>query len=316
MNLLILLNLPEPVRLRYYNHIKTAFPELTVNLVDHNTKVDPYIGTTDILVTFGAHMADHVLEKGRNLKWIQALGTGVDGIVDRPTLRDGVLVTNFHGKHGPPMSEATIALMLALSRNLPRSVRSQSQGKWDRFAPRLLHEKTVGIFGVGAIAKELAPKCKAFGMRVAGITSAKREVPGFDCMYARDELETAVKDLDFLVLLTPLTAETRGIVNAGILAAMKPTSYLVNVARGGVVDEAALVEALKQGRIAGAALDVFTREPLPEDHPFWRMDNVIITPHLGGFHVGYVDEALPIIDDNIRRFVAGDLANMHFVVRR
>jgi len=316
MNLLILLNMPEPVRMRYYHHIKTTFPELTVNLVDHNTKVDPYIGTADILVTFGAHMGDHVLEKGKNLKWIQALGTGVDGIVDRAALREGVLVTNFHGKHGPPMSEATIALMLALSRNLPRSVRSQSQRKWDRFPPRLLNEKTVGIFGIGAIAEVLAPRCKAFGMTVVGITSAKREVPGFDRMVGRDDLENAVRELDFLVLLTPLTSETRGIVNARIFAAMKSTSYVVNVARGGVVDEAALLEALQQGRIAGAALDVLTKEPLPEDHPFWGMDNVIITPHLGGFHVGYVDEALPIVEDNIRRFIAGDLGNMHFVVKR
>lgn len=314
--ILILLTLPEKVRMRYYDHLRTRFPEVGVNMVDHHTKVDPHIGSADVLITFGQMMADHVLAKASNLKWIQALGTGIDGIVDQPSLRREVLVTHMHGFHGAPVSEAALMSMLALARDLPRALRSQRERKWVRFPATLLRGKTVGIFGIGAIAEELAPRCKAMGMTVVGITSAKRPVAGFDRMFGRDELVAAVRDLDYLVLLTPYTPETRHIVNAAVFAAMKPGSYFVNLARGGVVDEAALIQALEQGKLAGAALDVFAREPLPDDHPFWGMDNVIITTHQGGFFDGYPDHALPVVEDNLRKFLAGDLKNMINIVKR
>ena len=205
--------------------------------------------------------------------------------------------------------------MLALSRELPRTVRNQVKHKWERFPARLLKDKTVGIFGIGTIAGELAPKCKAFGMSVVGISSARREVPGFDKVYARDDLAEAVRDLDYLVLLTPYTRETRNIVDARVFAAMKPGAYLVNLARGGVVDEAAMIDALKSKRLAGAALDVFATEPLPEDHPLWDMEQVIITTHQGGFCDVYVDYALPVIEENLRKFLAGDTARMINLVK-
>ena len=315
-NLLILLTLPEPVRMQYYDQLRKAFPELNVSMVDHHSKVGPHIKSADILLTFGPMMADHVVEEATNLKWIQALGSGVDGIVDLPSLRGNVTVTNLHGIQGPPVSEAAMMAMLALSRGLPRTVRSQDQHKWDRFPARLLKDKTVGIFGVGVIAEELAPKCKAFGMTVVGISSAKRLVPGFDRMHSREELEQVVRELDYLVLLTPYSAATRGIVGEKVLAAMKHSSYLVNLARGGVVDEPALIKALQEGRIAGAALDVFAQEPLPGDHPFWRMERVLVTPHLGGFCDVYVDQALPVVERNIRRFLAGERAQMVNIVKQ
>ena len=315
-NLLIVLTLPEPVRMKYYNHLREKFPEININMVDHHSKVGPYIESTDILVSFGVQLADHVYKEGRNLKWIQALGTGVDGITDQPSLHEDVLVTNMHGLHGDSMPESAIMSMLVLARNLLRSLRNQGQRKWDRFPTGLLMGKTVGILGVGAIAESLAPKCKAFGMTVVGITSAKREVSGIDRMFLRDELEYAVRDLDFLVVLTPYTPESRGILGAKVFAAMKPRSFLINLARGGVVDEDALREALNERRIAGAALDVFAVEPLPQDHPFWGMENVIVTPHLGGFHDQYAEQALPTVEENVRRFLAGDTRNMTNVVRR
>jgi phosphoglycerate dehydrogenase-like enzyme len=206
--------------------------------------------------------------------------------------------------------------MLALARDLPRALRSQRERKWVRFPATLLRGKTVGLFGIGAIAEELAPRCKAMGMTVVGITSAKRQVAGFDRVFGRDELVAAVRDLDYLVLLTPYTPETRHIVNSGVFAAMKPGSYIVNLARGGVVDEAALIQALEQGKLAGAALDVFAKEPLPDDHPVWGMDNVIITTHQGGFFDGYPDYALPVVENNLRKFLAGDLKNMVNIVKR
>lgn len=314
--LLILLTLPETVRMQYYNGIRARFPDIEIKVVDHHSKVEPYIGDADVLVTFGPMMAEHVLEKAANLKWIQALGSGVDGITDRPSLRSDVAVTNLHGIHGPPVSEAALMAMLALARGLPRTLRNQQQHKWERFPASLLKGKTAAIYGVGTIAAELAPKCKAFGMRVTGISSTAREVPGFDRLYSRAELEQAAHEADFFVLLTPYSAATRGSVGANIFAAMKPSAYLVNLARGGVVDEVAMIDALRHGRIAGAALDVFSQEPLPGNHPLWAMDNVIITPHQGGFYDEYVNEALPVIEHNLRKFLSGNTAGMINLVKR
>jgi phosphoglycerate dehydrogenase-like enzyme len=206
--------------------------------------------------------------------------------------------------------------MLALSRNFSRVVRNQAANLWERWPARLLDSKTVGILGVGFIAEALAPKCKALGMTVVGITSVKRQVPGFDRIHGRDELTRAVRDLDYLIVLTPYGQQNHHLVDGAVLSAMKPTSFLINLARGGVVDEGALITALERGQIAGAALDVFSQEPLPKGHPFWSMENVIVTPHLGGFYDGYADKALPVVEENIRRFIAGDTANLINVVSR
>src|SRR6266852_2943799 len=183
-NVLIVLTLPEAVRMQYFNHLKDHFPDVKLDMVDHHSKVDPYIAAAEVLITFGPHVANHVFEKAKNLKWVQALGTGVDGIADQPGLRKDVLLTNMQGFHGGPVSEAALLAMLALARNLPRSLRQQSRRQWDRFPVKLLKDKTVGIFGVGAIARELAPKCKALGMKVVGVSSAARTLPGFDAMHA------------------------------------------------------------------------------------------------------------------------------------
>ena len=313
-NVLILLTLPEPIRSQYRDRLRRRFPSTTIELVDHHSKAAPYIDRADALVTFAPMLSSHVLESAKQLKWIQALGTGVDNLIDQPALRKDVIVTNVRGIHGAPVSEAAFAGMLALARGLPRAVRLQDQRQWFRFPAQLLHDKTVGIFGVGQIAEALAPRCKAFGMRVIGVTSVPRSVAGFDRMHRREELAQVVGDFDFLVLLTPLTAATRNSIDASILAAMKPTSYLVNLARGGVVDEATLIAALRDQRIAGAALDVFNEEPLPAEHPFWSMPNVIITTHQGGFYDVYIDYALPTVETNMECFLKGDFNGMINVV--
>jgi len=313
-NVLILLTLPEPVRSQYRDRLRRRFPEIAIDLVDHHSKTGPYIAAADALVTFAPMLSSQVLQSATRLKWIQALGTGVDNLIDQAALRKDVIVTNVRGIHGAPVSEAALAGMLALARGLPRAIRAQDERQWRRFPAQLLHDKTVGLFGIGQIAEALAPKCKAFGMRVVGVTSAPRNVPGFDRMHRRDELARVVGDFDFLVLLTPLTAATRNSIDTKIFAAMKPTSYLINLARGGVVDEPALIEALNDRRIAGAALDVFSQEPLPVDHPFWSMPNVIITTHQGGFCDVYIDYALPTVETNMECFLKGDFSGMINVV--
>ena len=313
---LILLTLPEPVRAQYCAGLKEKFPEVEFRVADHHSKAAACAADIDALVTFGPMLHDDVLKAAPKLKWIQALGTGVDGIVDQPSLREDVVVTKMHGFHGVPVSEAAMLAMLALARNLPRAVRSQAARKWDRFPARTLDGKTVGILGVGAIAGTLAPMCKAFGMRVVGLSSSPRVLPGFDEIFHRSDLVRVAADLDYLVLLTPLTNETRGIVNAGVLAAMKPSAFLVNLARGGVVNESDLIQFLRENRIAGAALDVFAKEPLPEDSLFWTLPNVLITPHAGGFFDDYPKHALPTIEENLRHFLAGDTARMVNKVKR
>ncbi|HEV8467088.1 MAG TPA: D-2-hydroxyacid dehydrogenase [Pseudolabrys sp.] len=315
-NVLILTEVQEAMRARYKAMLLERFPQLTINVVGHHNDVGPYIAGTDILLCFSPPMADHVVRDAPRLKWIQALGTGVDNIIDLPSLGKEVLVTNVRGIHGAPVSEATIAYMLSLARDLPRASVAHDKGQWERWPAALLAGKTVGVLGVGLIAEYLAPICKALHMTVIGISGSPREAKGFDRMAHRDNFVKVVPELDFLVALAPLTAETRGIVGARVFAAMKPTAYLVNVARGGVVDEPALIAALESGQIAGAALDVFAQEPLPASSPLWRTKNVTIFSHLGGYSQGYEDRAMPTIAGNMAKFLSGDLKSMINIVRK
>ena len=315
-NILILLTLPELVRKQYLEKVQALNPKNSVTLIDHHSKAEPHIEQADVLITFGPMMAEHVLENANRLKWIQALGTGVDGITNRAALKDQVTVTNLHGIHGPPVSEAALSMMFAHSRGMITNFRNQQNAVWEkRIPPSLLKGKTVTIFGIGVISTDLAPKCKALGMRVLGISSTLRPVAGFDEVFSREHALNAISQADYLVLLTPYTPETHHIVNVKTFSVMKKTSYMVNLARGGVVDESALIDALKNGQIAGAALDVFSQEPLGSESPFWSMPNVIVTPHQGGFYDGYVDEAIPVIQTNLEHFEKNDFKSMMNVVR-
>jgi D-2-hydroxyacid dehydrogenase (NADP+) len=317
-NVVVLLTLPEETRRRFDAFLRERFA-VNIAVVDHHSKLAPLIETTDVLMSFGAPLgpnADALLGRAARLKWIQCLGTGLDNIIDLPSLRREVILTSLRGIHGTAVSEAIFLAMLALTRDLPRSLRAQQRHAWERWTVGVLEGRTVGVLGVGAIAAALAPRCKAFGMTVVGITATPRAVAGFDRMHRRDELLQVVPMLDYLVPLMPLSPATHHIVDARVLAAMKPTACLVNVGRGGIVDEAALLAALQGRRIAGAMLDVFAQEPLPAEHPFWALDNLIITPHIAGFNEGYYDKAFPVIEANLRAFLAGDIAAMINVAER
>jgi phosphoglycerate dehydrogenase-like enzyme len=315
-NVLILTEVQESMRARYKQMLLERFPQLKIAVVGHHTLVDPYIADLDILLCFSPPMADHVVRDAPKLKWIQALGTGVDNIVDLPSLNPEVLVTNIRGIHGAPVSEATIAFMLSLARDMPRSVHAQDRSAWERWPSQLLAGKTVGILGVGLIAEYLAPICKTFNMTVVGITGSPRDTKGFDRMVAREQLLKVAPELDFLVVLIPLSEDTKNIASRALFKAMKPSAYLVNVARGGVVDEAALIEALEAGEIAGAGLDVFSQEPLPSGNPIWKAKNVTIFSHLGGYSLGYEDRAMPTIANNMACFLEGRPKDMLNIVRK
>ena len=315
-SLLIILAMPDEIIARYREPLAAHFPGIEVNAVNHRDKIDPFIARADILLTFGAMMGDEVFKKATSLKWVQVLGTGVDRVADAPSLGRDVIVTNIPGIHGAPVAEAALASMLALARQLPRSVRAQDRGEWERFASRLIDGKTAAIFGLGIIAEALAPRLNALGMRVVGVTSAPRRIPGFDLVLPRERLAEALAEADHFILLTPHTKSTHRIVAARAFRAMRRGGYFINLGRGETVDEDALIRALEAGHLAGAALDVFSVEPLPKGHKIWSMKNVIVTPHLGGFYDEYPDRSLPVVEENLRRFLAGETQHMINVVNR
>jgi phosphoglycerate dehydrogenase-like enzyme len=261
-----------------------------------------------VLIAKAQDVSPELVAAMPRLAWIQALTTGIDPLLALK-LPPTVLVTSTRGIHGPQMAELTILLMMALARDLPRMLAHQREKRWERWGQRLLAGKTLVIVGVGAISEALAARCKPLGLKVVGITS-RRVVDHFDEIYPRPRLHEAISGADFLVLLVPYSPETHHLIDASAFNAMKPTAYLINVARGGVVDEGALIDALQTRRIAGAGLDVFVHEPLPYSSPLWTLDNVIVTPHVGGMSDIYPEQVLPLLLHNLRAHLAGDHAAM------
>lgn len=304
MNLLIL----NPSAVDYKKALETKFPELTIHPAITEEEAGSFIGKAEVLLT--SRISDALMKRALTLKWIQATTTGVDHLINLPSLEKEVLLTSTRGIHGPQMSEMAILLMLALNRNLPQVIRNQDQRRWERWPGKLLYQKKAGILGLGVIGEEIARKCKTFGMTVLGIDIVKREIDGVDHFYGPKELLQVISEVDYFIIVAPLTVETRKMVGVEALSFMKPTAFLINLGRGEIIDEDALIEALMRGKIGGAALDVFQEEPLPKDHPFWAFENVIITPHIGGMSENYVAQVLSIFEENLRRFLRGEKENL------
>jgi D-2-hydroxyacid dehydrogenase (NADP+) len=257
---------------------------------------------------------EDLLQRATDLKWIQSLTTGTDAILKLKSLRPEVLVTSTRGMHGPQMSELVFLQMLALSRDFPRMQRNQAAHRWERWPQPLLVDKTIVIVGIGAIAEMLAQRSKVFGMHVVGISESTRQPPGFDAIIPRHELPRGAALADFLVLIVPHSPKTENLIDASVLRAMKPSAYLINVARGGVLDEKALLAALRAKQLAGAALDVFRASPLSADDPLWEAPNVLITSQIGGMSDVYLQQAYPIVRDNLRLFLSDKASAMHNIV--
>ena len=292
----------------YKKALAPKFPELSIHAVAKEEEIGNFIEKMDILLTI--RISDNLIKKASRLKWIQALTTGVDYIIHLPSLRKEVLITSARGIHGPQMSEMALLLMLALNRNFPQIIRNQDQRVWERWPGKLLYQKKVGILGVGVIGEEIARKCKAFGMTVFGIDIVKRKVDAVDYFYGPEELLQVIQEVDYFIIVAPNTPQTQKLVGVKVFSSMKPTAFLISIGRGEIVDEEALIHALKTGQIAGAALDTFWTEPLPKDHPLWEIKNVIITPHVGGLSDIYVEQVLPIFEENLRRFLQGERRNL------
>lgn len=315
MTALLLANRPLEVRGRYVEFLRKAFPDVVVTDAGARAPREQ-LAEAQVLITEPTSVNEDLLREAPALRWVHMLTSGTDGVEGLRSLPPEAVLTNTRGIHAAAMSEAALMAILALSRDLPRAIRNQALHVWERWPSALLEGKTVGILGLGAIGRALAVKCSALGMRVAGISRTKRAVASVDAVYGWSEIREVVTRFDFVVSLLPSNADTRGVIDRELLAAMKRTAYLVNLGRGDTIDEVALVEALRTRRIAGAALDVFSEEPLPLAHPFWELDNVLVTPHLGGAFDGYVERALPIIETNMRAFLRGDLSSMVNVVCR
>jgi D-2-hydroxyacid dehydrogenase (NADP+) len=305
---------PEADAGEFAQRARKDFPDLALLATNDRALALEQAGEAEAIIGHHFQFDDRLLEHATHLRWIQSLTTGTDAILKLPSLRPQTILTSTRGMHGPQMSELVFLHMLALARDFPRMQRNQSAAHWERWPQPLLWGKAIVIVGVGAIAESLAPRCKAFGMTVYGVSHSDRVPPGFDRMFGRDQLLQAAAQADFLVLLVPYSAQSDNLVDAGVIAALKPSAFLINVARGGVLDEPALLEALRNGRIAGAGLDVFRRQPLPADDPLWHAPRVIITPLLGGMSNIYLEQAYPIVRSNLQCFLAGSFHAMLNVV--
>lgn len=313
MNVLIL----ESHAANYAERLRQAFPELSVHPVEtvyavaDLTTLPLPASEVDVLIAFGISVNDELMREASRLKWIQSLATGVDHFLRCPSLRSEVLLTSARGIHGPAMRQTVAHLMLSVTHETPRLVRDQAAHRWDRSrAWPLLAGKTAVVVGVGLSSTAIAGLLKAFGMRVIGVSRTPRAVENFDTVMPSANLPAAAAEADYLINVLPGDAHNVGLISRAVFQAMKPTAYFINVGRGETVDEAALLDALTTGAIAGAGLDVFSREPLPQDSPFWDLPNVFMQSHIGGLFREYEDYVMPVVIENMRHFLAGRYDDM------
>lgn len=252
-----------------------------------------------------------LLQRSPRLRWLQLTAAGVDRLAGTELVQSGrIVVTSAAGATRVPIREYVLAVMLMLTKDAPRFLRQQRERVWDPYHPLELCGKTVGIVGMGAIGSDVARLCRAFEMRVLGIrrsVSVRRmNDPLADELLPPSDLHYLLAQSDYVVLAVPLTPDTDRLIGEAELKAMKPTAYLINIARGSVIDEAALIRALKERWIAGAGLDVFEQEPLPSESELWDLPNVILSPHLAGGSEIYNQRITGVFLENLGRYIRGE----------
>jgi phosphoglycerate dehydrogenase-like enzyme len=266
------------------------------------------------------------LSRAPRLKWVQMHIAGIDNLLDHPIMKSDTLFTTASGIHATTIAEYVFASILAFNRRIPRMLYYQKRhewprGRWKLFARLELRGSTLGIVGYGSIGREVGRIARCFGMRVvatkrsvsqmrdmgyAAQGTGDREGALLDEAFPPERLSEMLGLCDYVVVAVPLTPETRKLIGEAELRAMKPSAYLVNISRGGTLDERALIKALQEGLIAGAGLDVFEEEPLPSDSLFYDLENVILSPHVSGFTLRYDERASDLFAENLRRYLAGE----------
>ncbi len=274
-------------------------------------QIDEHVAEATIYL--GGSLSQQQLDQAEELRWIQVPWAGVNRLMALDlSARPDLLLTN-----SPVMADAvadqTLAYLLMLNRSLPQQIVHQTKSEWVRYRTvehpdrRRLRGMTLGILGYGSIGRAIAARARAFGMRIVACKNRVDDgVEWLDRVYPADERDAMLAESDFVVIALPLTDETRRSFARRAFRAMKPTACLVNIARGAIVDQGALVAALESGEIAGAALDAHDPEPLPVDSVLWKMPGVIVTPHSSGGFVGFGDEVATLFCENLRRFGQGD----------
>jgi D-2-hydroxyacid dehydrogenase (NADP+) len=300
----------------YRDRLQAEFPALQIVADRDGKKLPQDLSDVEVLISFGMGLPQDFYRRATGLKWLQCLATGVDHVLRQPDLSPAVVLTSGRGVHGAPMRETVLYLMQAVSRNVARLVEDNKAHVWERRFYSLLYGRTAVVVGIGVVGIAIGQLLKAFGMRVIGVTRTPRQVEGFDDMLPMAQLNAAAARADFLINVLPATAENALVFGGKLFAAMKPSAYYINAGRGQTTDEAALIEALQERRIAGAGLDVFQTEPLPPGSPLWELPNVFITPHLGGYTSDYEDLIMPLITENLRLYLAGRQSEMQNIVKR
>lgn len=299
-----------PLKADEYAEGLRSIPYLQVRLVRSSAEALAAADWPEIF--FGAGLRPHALRAMPNLRWIQWIWAGVDLLMADPEFAAALDAGRFRlsravGVFGRPIAEYVLAYCLCLTQDMPRALAQQRRKIWQRFETEPLRGRLMGIAGLGSIGTEVARRAAGLGLRVTGLTRSGTApvaaAPFVEATFDPAHILDFVRDLDFLVLALPLTPETRGLIGARVLAAMKPSATMVNVGRGALVDEGALVEALKAGRPGRAVLDVFEREPLAPESELWSLPNVIITPHLAA--ASQPADILPLFKQNLESFRAG-----------
>lgn len=290
---------------------KKARPVFTVHRPASERDFLKVLPEAEVLFAWG--LARRHVGKAGALRWLHTPLAGVDRVLNTELMHTDVRVTSSRGVNAVVVAEHTFAMLLALTRGIADAVRSQGDKRWtmeelDARVPPLeeLHGKLVGILGLGAIGRELAIRCRAFGMQVWGVVRRPRVKPAcVDRLFVAGREDDVIRKADVLVLALPRTAATDGCIGERQLRRMKSSAILINIGRGSLVQESALIRALREGWISGAGLDVFAAEPLPRTSPLWSMSRVVVSPHIGGAHPDYMPRSAALFIDNLGRYLRG-----------
>lgn len=278
-----------------------------ITIATHKSLTDEMISKAEII--FGWPSQDE-LKKAKNLKWLQLPSAGADGYTDPDMyLNKDIILTNSSGVYGRAIAEHVLAMILSFNRNLQEYTLLKQEKRWSNILKvRDFYGSTVGIIGFGDIGNEVAIRAKALGARVLVVKRRPSEMPDYiDELYLTEDIDIVLIKSDYIVLALPATEKTRGIISRERLGIMKPDSFLVNIGRGELIDQEALIEALRDKRIGGAGLDVTTPEPLPEDNPLWELPNVIITQHSSGISNENDSKRVNIFIDNLNRYLNNEV---------